>query len=75
MEAKFFGHSAQKYIFDPEKPSVVDLVFYQELLSAMILTGLGTHNEFFKHDYKTQLNDLPKLTKWYKTISAEYASQ
>ena len=43
-----------------DKPSIVDFVFYQELVSAMIISGKGTESDFLESE------KLAALKKWYK---------
>mmetsp|Transcript_7465 Transcript_7465/g.11650 ORF Transcript_7465/g.11650 Transcript_7465/m.11650 type:complete len:111 (+) Transcript_7465:605-937(+) len=79
MEHKFFKsqHAQQQplFILGSPKPTCLDYVFYQELLSAMILSGNGTQSEFFSADTATRLYKLNNLTKWYRSISQEKHSK
>ena len=69
IEQKFF--TGQNTFFFGDKATVVDYVFYQELLSAMILSGNGTQSEFLKAEPLD--NKLPHITKWYNQISNDKA--
>lgn len=71
IEGKFFT-SGNTYFFG-EKATCVDFVFYQELLSAMILSGNGTTSEFFMSDSQTQMVDLKNMTKWYQAVASNQA--
>ena len=86
MESKFFkvqpsqsnsgsiNHVSQSpavYIMGTAKPTCIDYVFYQELLSAMILSGNGSQFEFFSADTATRLYKLINLTKWYRAMSQD----
>ena len=78
MENKFFkqnknGHSNQYILGD--KPTCIDHVYYQELLSAMILSGQGTQTEFFSADTATRLYKLKNMTKWYRLMSQDKSSK
>ena len=61
MENKFFktskNGSVNSFIFG-DKITVVDHVYYQELLSAMILSGQGTQSELFSADTNTRMYKL-----------------
>lgn len=78
MESKFFKQNrngiVNQYIFG-EKPSCIDHVYYQELLSAMILSGQGTQTEFFSADTATRLYKLKNMTRWYRLMSADKYSK
>ena len=71
IEGKFFT-GGNTYFFG-EKVTCVDFVFYQELLSAMILSGNGTTSEFFTSDSQTQNFDLKNMTKWYQAVASHHA--
>ena len=71
IEGKFFTNG-NTYFFG-EKATCVDFVFYQELLSAMILSGNGTASEFFTSDSQTQMQDLKNMTKWYQAVASNSA--
>ena len=49
-------------------PTVVDFIFYQELVSAMLVSKKGSTSKFFKEDTATRLK-LKKITEWYKKMS------
>lgn len=70
MESKFFKGQNQ-YILGSEKPTCIDHVFYQELLSAMVLSGNGSQSEFFSADTASRLYKLKNLTKWYRSMSSD----
>ena len=54
-----------------DKPTCIDHVFYQELLSAMVLSGNGSQSEFFSADTASRLYKMKNLTKWYRVMSAD----
>jgi hypothetical protein len=70
MESKFFKGENQ-YILGSEKPTCIDHVFYQELLSVMVLSGNGSQSEFFSADTASRLYKLKNLTKWYRSMSSD----
>lgn len=74
MESKFFKGSNQ-YILGSEKPTCIDHVFYQEMLSAMVLSGNGSQSEFFSADTASRLYKLKNLTKWYRVMSQDKCSR
>jgi hypothetical protein len=78
MENKFFKQNkngaVNSYIFG-DKITVVDHVYYQELLSAMILSGQGTQSELFSADTTTRLYKLKNLTEWYRLVSSNKVSK
>ena len=79
MENKFFktsknSNAVNSFIFG-DKITVVDHVYYQELLSAMILSGQGTQTELFSADTNTRMYKLPNLTKWYRLVSQDKVSK
>lgn len=59
MESKFFlkGDKTTQFICS-DKPTCIDYVYYQELLSAMVLSGNGSQSEFFSADTATRLYKL-----------------
>jgi hypothetical protein len=73
MESKFFKGS--QFILGSEKPSCLDHVFYQEMLSAMVLSGNGSQSEFFSADTQSRLYKLKNLTKWYRVMSSDKYSR
>ena len=74
MESKFFKGESQ-YILGSEKPTCIDHVFYQEMLSAMVLSGNGSQSEFFSTDTASRLYKLKKLTKWYRSMSTDKSAK
>lgn len=60
IEQKFLNGS-NTYLFG-DSPTIIDFVFYQELLSAMILSGNGNQEEFLQGDAA----GLNHLKRWYK---------
>ena len=68
IEDKFFTKD-NKFLFG-STPTLVDYVFYQELLSAMILSGQGTATEFLTDDPQIRHTKLKNITAWYSEISA-----
>ena len=73
MESKFF--KGGQFILGSEKPSCLDHVFYQEMLSAMVLSGNGSQSEFFSADTASRLYKLKNLTKWYRVMSSDKYSR
>ena len=67
IEQKFFTNN-NKYLFG-DRPTLVDYVFYQEMLSAMVLSGNGTESEFLIDDVQIRHTKLKNLTAWYQSIS------
>ena len=67
IEDKFFGNN--NTFFFGSKASLIDYVFYQELLSAMILSGHGTRSEFLSEDTEARMSKLSNLTNWYREMS------
>lgn len=66
IENKFFtGNNA--FLFG-ERPTIVDYVLYQELLSAMILSGNGSTSEFLAAENNERNTNLIKLTLWYQQM-------
>ena len=65
------GQIEQKFLVGPnpflfgDKATIVDFVFYQELVSAMILSGNGSQNEFLSVDKDARTDKLTQLTAWY----------
>ena len=79
MENKFFkptknGTAVNTFIFG-DKITVVDHVYYQELLSAMILSGQGTQSELFSADTAFRMYKLKNLCNWYRQVSADKVSK
>jgi hypothetical protein len=78
MENKFFKQNkngqVNQYILG-DKPTCIDHVYYQELLSAMILSGQGTQSEFFSTDTATRLYKLKNITRWYRIMSQDKYSK
>ena len=68
IEQNFFV-DGNTYLFG-DKITAIDYIFYQELLTTMILTGQGNESNFFKEDNKTQLR-LQNTVSWYKTVSKD----
>ena len=50
-------------------PTCIDYIYYQELLTAMILSGNGTENEFMASDTAARLYKVTNLTKWYRKMA------
>ena len=73
IENKFFANSDSGYFYG-DKPTVVDHVFYQEFLNAMIISGQGTESKFFKDDVSTRTN-LKNMTAWYQKMSEDTESK
>lgn len=67
IEQKFFTNKNQ-FLFG-DKPTLVDYVFYQELLSAMILSGNGSQSEFLIDDVQIRHTKLKNITQWYQAMS------
>jgi hypothetical protein len=67
IEQKFFTGSNQ-FLFG-DKPMIVDYVFYQEILSAMVLSGHGTASEFLVEDIQDRFGKLKNVTSWYNNMS------
>ena len=66
IEQNFFV-DGNTFLFG-EEISAVDYVVYQELLSAMILTGQGNQHEFFKSDSRAKLR-LQNVVQWYEQMA------
>ena len=72
IEEKFINDN-ETYFFG-DTPSIVDHVFYQEMVSAMLISKKGNLSKFFKDDTATRLQ-LKKLTDWYKKMSENQSSK
>lgn len=66
IEDKFFTKD-NKFLFGAT-PTLVDYVFYQELLSAMVLSGQGTATEFLTDDPQIRHTKLKNISSWYSEI-------
>ena len=52
-------------------PTCVDYIFYQELLTAMIVSKLGTESDFMASDPDYQEENVPNLVEWYKIMGTK----
>lgn len=74
MEEKFFPENHEStYIFG-DKPSCFDHILYQELLTAMIISGNGKRTELFTTDSRFRLYSVQRLTKWYNRMAYQKVS-
>lgn len=67
IENKFFT-DGNAFLFG-EKPTIVDYVIYQELLSAMILSGNGSTQEFLAEEESEKQKKFKNLASWYKQMA------
>ena len=67
IENKFFT-DGNAFLFG-EKATIVDYVIYQELLSAMILSGNGSTSEFLAEEGTDEQKKFKHLASWYKQMS------
>ena len=75
MEQKFFdGGPEGPYIFGT-RPTCFDHILYQELLTAMVLSGYGRPSDMFSTDTAFRLYEIQKLAKWYSRMSQEQSSK
>lgn len=70
MESKFFSNEGNKFIFG-DKPTVFDFALYHEILTAMLIPGLGRSNQMFHEDNRFRKYKVDKMNQWYYQMSRE----
>ena len=74
MEYKFFDERDTQYICG-DKPSFIDYVYYQEFVSAMVLSGEGTQYELFTDEPDLDRSKVDNLIEWYRAMSQDKYSK
>jgi len=75
MEQKFFGGKTEGPFIFGTKPTCFDHILYQELLTAMVLSGYGRASDMFSTDTAFRLYEIQKLSKWYSRMGQEEVSK
>lgn len=68
MEQKFFKEEHETTFIFSDRASCFDHILYQELVTAMIISGHGNAQEMFSSDASFRLYDIKNLSKWFNRM-------